>query len=127
MPITQQRMIDLLAAAEDYEQALIGHMRLLDNAYRSENPEELKALVQSSILDFLRDPIKTTQSLASERQRIRFTRAENERRRAKSHPPEDPEQAASNYLSNIYRELQEEGKFSIPGSLVEKSEKEPNS
>ena len=124
MPITQQRLIDLLTAAEDLEQALNEHVRLVINASLATDPldlqERVNIIANQPLSSYLLDPIKTTNTITAERERIRFTRSENARRRAKSHPAPTPEQAATAFFDKLY---EESDSFSLPpSSIPEKKE-----
>lgn len=104
MPITQQRMLDLLASSEDYRQALTKAIEVAKGeAQRGIDgfAEPMDALRNITLLldenSLLREPVKSATTLALERQhfsraRVKFNlrEAERARRRRTSHENETP-------------------------------------
>lgn len=98
MPITQQRMIELIHAGEDFQQALTLAESLVQSAYSRASSgqtthqaelDQLGAQIVASLL--LRDPIDSASALAVEASHFRRVQKHNSRaarqQRLKRHNP----------------------------------------
>jgi hypothetical protein len=87
MPIAQERLIDLLSAALDWEQAFHTLVRRISYIADNTNESWAREIAKSDPSSFLRNPIKTSTTIASEKERIRLTKRYNDRRREKNKEP----------------------------------------
>ena len=88
MPIPQSRLIDLLSAALDYKHSFDALSTILRDIANEPDDSLLRSRIRAtarySISDFLREPIKTSTTIAVETERIQHTRTYNDARRAKA-------------------------------------------
>ena len=86
MPITQDRMQQLIAAGQDYRLALEKFLQRVQEAYAAEpQSPTLKWLAQApmnQLQSLLADPIHSPMTLALEAQHHKFTAWRNQRKRA---------------------------------------------
>ena len=91
MPITQDRMQQLIAAGQDYRLALEKFLQRVQEAYAAEpQSPTLKWLAQApmnQLQSLLADPIHSPMTLALEAQHHKFTAWRNQRKRAAQQGP----------------------------------------